>query len=85
MSRNNAAKKPGLWHVDLKPQPRTDAPLKKTPLTNKPASDNWILIGFVYLRLPYIELQLNPINNSNLSMNPLAQKGERHDLCSQKG
>ena len=38
MSRNKAAKNPGLWHE--KPQPRTDAPLKKTPLTNKITEDN---------------------------------------------
>ena len=58
---------------------------QKTPLTNKSAFDNWIPIVFVYLRLPYIELQLNPIYNSNLSMNPLPKKGEGHGLCSQKG
>jgi hypothetical protein len=80
-----AAKKPGLWHVKLKPQSKTDAPLKKTPLTNKPSFDNWILIVFVYSRLPYIELQLNPIYNSNLSMKPLPNKGEGHGLCCQKG
>jgi hypothetical protein len=87
VSRNKAAKRPGIWHVRLKPQPRTDVPLKKTPLTNKPAFDNWILIVFVYLRLPYItiKLQLNPISNSNLSINPFSKKGEGHGLCSQKG